>query len=368
MLRAFKYRLRMNSRFQESCERTLSCCRELYNAALSQRIAAHRLGKSVGLLEQSRQLTEARELPELANILCSFQQNALRRLDRAYKAFFRRVKTKKERAGFPRFKSRERYDSFNTRDSEAFRLEGDKLVVGKLGSCRVRLSRPLEGRPRAITIRREWDGWYAIIVCDQIAPRQLPEMNTAIGIDVGLESFATLSDGSVIENPRYFRQGEAMLAVVQQSFARKTKGSLSHQRAKRLVAKTHAKVRRQRGWFHWQQARSLVSRFDLIAVEKLNVKGMAQSNLAKSIHDAGWAGFVQKLSCKAEEAGRLLVRVNAKFTSQECSGCGNRQKLELSDRQYDCPHCGLSLGRDHNAAINILGRAVPEFKIEPVRT
>lgn len=366
MQRAFKYKLRMNSSFLEACDRTLNCCRDLYNAALSQRISAYKLHQSIGFLEQSRQLTEARQLPEVAAVLRSFQGNTLRRLDRAYQAFFRRAKAKSGRVGFPRFKGFERYDSFDTMDAAAFRLEGDKLTVRKLGSCRLRLSRPLLGRPKTLTIRREYDGWYAVIVCDQIEPRPLPETNTVIGVDVGLEAFATLSTGETVQNPRYFRHGEAMLAAAQQSLALKTKGSLSRKQAKRLVARAHAKIQRQRDWFHWQLARSLGQRFDLIAVEKLNIRGMAQSNLAKSIHDVGWGSFIAKLASKAEEAGRELMKVSARFTSQDCSGCGRRQKKPLAERWHSCP-CGTELSRDHNAAINILGRAVPGLKTEPAR-
>ena len=356
----------MNHRFEDACNRTLDCCRELYNAALSQRIAAYRQGKTIRFFEQSRQLTEARELPEVNAVLRSFQDNALKRLDRAYTAFFRRVQGHSGQPGFPRFKGRERYDSFNTLDSRQFRLKGDKLTLMKLGSCRVRLSRPPQGRPKALTIRREADGWYAVISCDQIRPRPLPASGVSVGVDVGLENLATLSNGEAIENPRWFRNGEAGLATAQQRLALKKRGSESRKRARRLVAKAHAKIKRQRDWFHWQQARALVRRFDVIAVEDLNVKGLAQSNLAKSIHDAGWAAFIQKLSCKAEETGKLLVRVNSRFTSQDCSGCGRREKKDLSERWHSCP-CGAELSRDHNAAINILARAAPGLKTEPVR-
>lgn len=352
----------MNTRFLDACTRTLDSCRDLYNAGLSQRISAHKLGRSVSFLEQCRQLTEARELPEVGCVLRNIQRNALKRLDSAFLSFFRRVKTRKGKPGFPRFKGRDRFNSFNA-DARKFRLEGDRLVVQKLGSCRVRLSRPLVGRAKMLTIGREADGWYAVISCDLVDPSPLPRMGTSVGLDVGLESLATLSNGESIENRRHFRVGGSALAKGQRRVALKTKESLSHKRARRLVAKAHAKIQRQRDWFQWQQARSLVQRFDLIAVEDLNVKGLAKSNLAKSIHDVGWASFIAKLACKAEEAGRKLVKVSARFTSQDCSGCGKRQKKELSERWHSCG-CGVSLSRDHNAAINILARAGPALKSE----
>lgn len=365
MVRSYKYKLRMNKAFFESCQRTLDCCRDLYNAALSQRVTRFKQGRIISFAEQCRQLTEAREIPEVGAVLRGFQSNTLKRLHRAYAAFFRRLKSKEGKAGFPRFKGYERYDSFNTMDTREFRLEGDKLTVQKLGSCRVRLSRPLAGTPRTLTIKREFDGWYVIIGCDGVEPSPLPKSNIAIGVDVGLTNFATLSNGEEINNPRYFRSGESGLARAQRRLALKRKGSESRKRAKRAAAKSHAKIQRQRDWFHWQQARALVSRFDLIAVENLNVKGLAKSNLAKSIYDVGWASFINKLACKAEEAGRKLVKVTARFTSQDCSRCGKRQKLDLSERWYSCP-CGAELSRDHNAAINILGRAVPDLKIKSI--
>lgn len=358
MKRSYKYKLRMNNRFRASCERTLEGCRNLYNGALQQRIMHYKQGRSIGFFEQLRQLTKARELEDVGNVLRNFQVNALRRLDNAYAAFFRRVRSKGARAGFPRFKAYGRYDSFDTMDAREFRLEGDKLTVQKLGSCRLRLSRPLQGRPKTLSIRREFDGWYAIIGCDSVEPRPLSATGVSIGADVGLENFATLSDGSVIENPRYFRNGEAALAHAQQRLSRKKRGSQRRKHTRRLVAKAHAKIKHQRDWFQWREARKLVKEFDLIAVEKLNVKGMAQSTLAKSIHDAGWASFIHKLLVKAEEAGREVVKVSARFTSQDCSGCGKRTKKNLSERWHSCA-CGVSLSRDHNAAINILARAGP---------
>lgn len=362
MIRSYKYKLRMNGAFLASCNHALDCCRDLYNAALSQRIGHFKQGKRIGFVEQSRELTHARELPEVGSVLRSFQDNVLKRLDRAYQSFFRRAKHDGGNAGFPRFKGRDRYDSFDTTDAREFRLEGDKLIVQKLGSCRVRLSRPLQGRPKTLIIRREIDGWYAVIGCDGIEPRPLPMTGASVGIDIGLESFATLSDGTKIENPRYFRRSETRVARTQQKLSRKEPGSRSRERARRVAAKVHAKIRRQREWFHRQQARAIVSRFDLIAVENLNVKGLVKSTLAKSIHDAAWSSFIDKLACKAEEAGRKLVKVPARFTSQDCSGCGLREKKTLAERWHSC-ECGVSLSRDHNAAINILARAGPALAL-----
>lgn len=353
----------MNKAFQIACEETLEVCRELYNAALSQRISAHKLGRSVNFAEQSRQLTQARELPEVGALLRSFQVDALRRLDYAYQGFFRRVRTRKGVAGFPRFKSKMRYDSFGSRDARDFQLSGDKLTLRRIGSCRVRLSRALQGRMRTVTVSRAWDGWYVSIACDNIPLKPLPVSRKAVGIDLGLESFAVLSTGESIANPRYYRKSQASLSVAQRRLSLKTKGSKSRIRARRLVSKFMAQTTRQRDWFHWQQARAIVSRFGRIAVEDLRIRALSQSNLGKSIHDAGWGLFIDKLFVKAEEAAREVIKVSAKHTSQDCSRCGRRVKKDLSERWHSCP-CGLELSRDHNAAINILGRAVPDLKIE----
>lgn len=366
-VRNYKYKIRMNRKFLAACETTLEGCRDLYNAALHQRREAYRVqGKSVSWVDQDRELTEARTLPEVGAVLRTLQTQTLKKLERAYKAFFGTVKSSKAK-GFPGFKGYERYDSFTTADLRQFRLDGDKLTVQKLGSARLRLSRPLGGKAKQITIKREHDGWYAVFSCEVPDSEPLPATGRNVGIDVGLESFAVLSTGTVIKNPRYFRKGEAELGEAQRGLARKQRGSNSRKRAKRIVQSCHAKIQRQRAWFHWHEARKLVKDFDAIVVEDLNVKGMVKSNLAKSIHDAGWAGFIQKLSVKAEDAGRLLVRVSARYTSQDCSKCGKRIKKELSQRWHSCD-CGAELHRDLNAALNILGRAFPVSESERIFT
>lgn len=357
-IRNYKYKIRMNARFRTLCEATLEGCRDLHNAALQQRRDAYRQqGKFVSWVDQSRQLTEAREMPEVGAILRSFQSHVLKKLDRAFAAFFRQVK-RGERPGYPRFKGFDRYNSFTTADWREFNVEGDRLKIHKLGSARLRLSRPLGGRAKQITIKREHDGWYAILSCECEDVNALAATGLSVGIDVGLKAFATLSTGEIIDNPRYFRRSESGLAEARRGLSLKKRGSLSRERAKRIVQSCYAKIKRQRDWFHWHEARKLVARFDRIAVEDLNVRGLARSNLAKSIYDAGWSTWINKLIVKAEDAGRAVIRVNANHTSQDCSKCGRREKKELSERWHSCP-CGAELSRDHNAAINILARAVP---------
>lgn len=215
------------------------------------------------------------------------------------------------------------------------------------------------GTPKTCTLTRRADGWYACIACDT-EPEPLPKTGKNIGIDVGLESFATLSNGETIANPRLLRRAERQLKTAQRRFSRRKKGSERRKKARVLLAKTHLKVRRARLDFCHKIAHGLVARFDTIAVEKLNIKSMVtpinpkNHHLAKSISDAGWGFFVSVLTHKAETAGREVVAVNPAYTSQNCFNCGMRVPKKLSVRLHSCPYCGFEAHRDHNAALNIL--------------
>jgi putative transposase len=320
------------------------------------------MGKGTDLNRQSRELTEARkEIPELSDRLRAIQQDALERLDLAFDAFFRRLRNG-ETPGFPRFKSKERYDTFSQKYEAVrpFPIKGDTLTVPGVGTCRIRLSRDLSemGRCRQLRITRRADGWYALLVCEVTSPSTpLPDTGRQAGIDVGLEAFATLSTGKRIENPRHLSKAAKKLAKEQRRLARKKRGSNNRREARRKVALRHLKVSRSRKDFHHKTAAKLVKRFDLIAVEDLNIKGLAKSRLAKSVLDVAWAAFFRILMVKAADAGRRVEKVDPRFTSQDCSYCGSRRKKALSEREHVCLDCGLVLHRDHNAAINILSRA-----------
>ncbi|HYE75653.1 MAG TPA: transposase [Blastocatellia bacterium] len=357
--RVFEYKIRPNKSFVLACENVLTQCQRLYNACLEQRISYYQYqGKTINWIYQARELTELREVePSQRLIPRDIQTEVLKRLDKAYQAFFRRVRTG-EKAGFPRFRSRDRYNSFeyaiNQRHSCA--LIGNKLRVAGIGTTRLTITRPIQGQIKVIRIIKRANGWFAQLVCAVPKSEALPKAGESIGLDMGLEKFATLSNGEQIENPRFGKKAQETIANSQRILARKRKGSNSRNKAKRVVAKAHAKIVSQRKDFAFKEVNKLVKRFDVIAIEKLNVKGLAQSNLAKSINDAAWSTFINILRFKAEWAGREVVEVPAQYTSQDCSSCGHRQKLELKDRVYSCPKCGLVLNRDHNAAINILGR------------
>ena len=298
--------------------------------------------------------------PDVAEVNAQVLQDTLRRLDKAFNAFFRRVKAGDAKAGFPRFKSRMRFDSFTFPQAKgAFRLEGDKLYLSKIGSCRVRLSRPLEGTIKTCAIKREPDGWFVILTAE-VEAKPLPKTGATVGLDVGLENFATLSNGETIPNPRHLKAAEKRLKTAQRSISRKKRRGANRRKAVQLLAKQHLKVKRQRQDFAHKTSLDLLQRFDEIAVEELNIKGMVKNHhLAKSISDVAWGNFLNVLTCKAEKADKRVWKVPAAYASQECSGCGHRMRKTLAQREHRCSKCGLQLHRDVNAAINIKGRAFP---------
>jgi len=356
IIRTFEFKLRANKSFVEACERELEHSREIYNAALAERIYYYKdTGKSLGYVEQSRHLTDARTLPEVKSHLRAIQQDALIRLDEAFDGFFRRIRNG-EKPGFPRFKGKNRYNSFSQKYEKVrpCPIKGDKLKVPGVGTCRVRLSRPIEGKCNQIRIKRRADGWYAFIVCEIPKPKPLPQTGQTVGVDVGIASFATLSSGEEIENPRHLKNALDNLKRQQRRLSRKKKGSKRRARQKIKVARAHQKVSRSRKDFHHKVSTDLVNRFDSIAVEDLNIGGMVKNHhLAQAINDVAWGKFFTMTQTKAESAGRVFVRVDPRYTSQICSNCGNKQKMPLAVRIYECESCGIIIGRDHNSAITI---------------
>lgn len=355
-MKSFKYKLRVSKRVEREFEHVLSVCCDLYNAGLQERREAWRIQhKRITHFDQVLQLTEIRRLDaDVRKVYAQVAGEALKRVDRAFAAFFRRTKAK-QKAGYPRFRARSRYDSF-TYGASGFRLEGNKVYLGNIGSVRLRLSRPVEGRIKTCTIKRQPDGWF-VIFSAETEPSPLPPSSEAVGIDVGLRSFASLSNGEVIDNPRYYQGSEARLRRAQRKVARRKKGSSRRCKAVKALRKVHQYIGNQRSHFHHCESRRLVDRYGLIVIEDLNVKGLADSRLAKSVRDAGWSSFTEKLAYKAENAGRFLVRVDPRGTSQTCV-CGAAAPKALSQRWHECSSCGLSADRDHVSAQVILQRAL----------
>jgi putative transposase len=360
MHKAFVYRLYPTAEQAIQLTWILDRCHELYNAALEERREAYRMaGKSLGYCEQAGELPGLKQdCPEFRQVGSQVLQDVLRRVDRAFQAFFRRAKDG-QKPGYPRFKGRDRYDSF-TYSQAGWKLDGGRLVLAGIGVLKVRLSRPIQGTIKTVTIHRSADQWHVCFSCVLEVPRPCVPNRPATALDMGLEYFATLADGSHIDNPRYLREAEEVVAKRQRKLQTKKCGSKNRRRAKVLVARAHRRIRNKRRDFHHQEARKIVDRHGAIAIEGLCIKNMVRNPcLAKSISDAGWNQFLTILTRKAEEAGVVMMVVNPAGTSQVCSGCGRTVPKTLSDRWHTCPYedCGLSLPRDHNAARTILNRA-----------
>jgi putative transposase len=354
---AFKYKLYptkaqiafLNGELREACS--------LYNAALQERIGAYKLcGKSLNYYDQANQLKAMRKdgCLTLANFSCC--QDVLRRLDKTFQAFFRRVK-RGDKPGFPRYKSSRRFDSITFPSyGDGCRLPpSGKLRIQGAGHIKVKLHRPVEGTIKTVTVKREANHWFVSFSVERRAV-PLPASAESIGIDVGLTHFATLSDGTAIENPRPYKTAQARLRRAQRKVARRKKGSVRRRKAVLLLQKAHAHVKNQRRNFHHKLSRQLVNRYGLIAVEDLNVKGLAGGMLAQSAHDAGWSQFFSLIEYKAECANRRFVKRDPRRTSQECL-CRASVPKTLRDRWHLCAACGLSAPRDHVSAQIILSRA-----------
>jgi putative transposase len=356
--KTFKYKLKPTHEQERGLTFVLRRCCELYNAALQERREAwQRCGVSVTLAQQSAQLPEIKEVrPEYRDINAQVLQDVVMRLDRAFQAFFRRIR-EGQTPGYPRFRSANRYDSFTYKqvgEHGGARLDNDFLVLSKIGRIAVRWSRPIEGTPKTVTVSREADGWYACFSCADVPVQPLASTGHETGIDLGIEAFATLSDGTRIFSPGWYRNAERALKTAQRRVSRRKTGSHRRRKAVALLAKAHQRVRRQRKDFHHKTALVLVRANDTIYHEDLQTANMVRNHhLAKSIQDAGWSAFLAILTFKAAYAGKRAIAVPPAYTSQRCSGCGVVVSKGLSVRWHSCPDCGMSLHRDHNAARNI---------------
>ena len=297
-------------------------------------------------------------------------QDVLRRLDKAFRNFFRRVKNGDEKAGYPRFQGKNRYDSFTYPQSGFKILEDGKLHLSKIGAIRIFQHRELEGTAKTCTIKRDGDQWYASFSVELPDPEP-KETKTSIGVDVGITTLATLSDGTEIENPKTMDKYDSKLRKTHKDLSRKKKGSSNRNKQKVVLAGIYRKVRNARKDYLHKVSRMLADNYDRIVFEDLQIKNMVKNHhLARSIHDASWSTLISLTTYKAEYAGGVVWMVNPRRTSQECCVCGNIQPMPLSQRTYRCPVCGNVKGRDENAAINIENRFVSTDCVEltPVET
>ncbi|MCD9186735.1 MAG: transposase [Pyrinomonadaceae bacterium] len=354
--KSYKFRIYPTKAQTKTLEMTLDLCRELYNAALQERRDAWKLErKSISLYDQQNQLPKIKKIREdLNSVYSQVLREPLRSLDNAFSSFFSRVK-KGEKAGFPRFKSQNRFNSFCYPQS-GFDLVENNLKLSKIGKIKIKLSRNIVGKIKTCTIKREIDKWFVFFVVETKG-EPLPKTGKEIGLDVGLENFVTLSDGMQINNSRYLETAQKQLRKAQRRVSRRKKGSHGRRKAVLQVKKIHQKIRNQRADFQHKLSTNLIKNYDLIAIEKLNIRGMSKGIFSKQINDVAWSNFFNMLRYKAESADKKLVEVNPNGTSQICI-CGERVEKDLSIRVHHCQKCGLKENRDIVSAKVILERAL----------
>lgn len=362
MKRSYKYRIYPNRKQARLLDKMLWIHRGIYNDALRHRITCWKRGKSIGLYDQTYDLKLIRQdEPDVAWCNYNALHRTLRRLDKAYQAFFRRIRggKRKGEVGFPKFKGRRFFNSIEYTYDNGIRLKGDRLYIQNIGLIRMFYHRPIldDAKIKAAVVTRRGLKWFVCLQVETPDPQLAVDLYPAIGIDMGLEVFCALSNGELVGNPRWLRQSEETLAVLQKRRARCKRGSKRYRELSCKITGLHSSVRNKRHDFHNQLSTRLVRGFGLIAIEDLNIKGLAKSHVSKSIGDAGWGQFLQMLAYKAQEHGSRLVKVNARNTSQLCSSCGCVVKKGLSVRVHNCPECGYTANRDVNAARVILSRA-----------
>ena len=365
--KTFQYRLYPTRKQNIVLLYVLSVCRHLYNEMLEDRKNAYdRCGVGLTYDQQAGQLKYLNQ-----SIHSQVAQDVLRRLDKASKAFFRRVKSG-DTPGYPRFKSYNRYDSFTYPQSGFTILKDGRLKLSKIGIIRIFLHREIVGKIKTCTIKRDGDQWYACFSVELPNPEKKEiETSTSVGVDVGITTLATLSDGTEIENPKTQDKYDSKLRKAHRNLSRKKKGSNNRNKQKVVLSGIYRKVRNARKDCLHKASRFLADTYDQIIFEDLQIKNMVKNHhLARSIHDASWGMLINFTTYKAEEAGGIVELVNPRNTSKQCSVCGCIQPMPLSQRTYKCPVCGNIIGRDHNAAINIKNRYVRADCVEftPVET
>jgi putative transposase len=364
--KSYQFSLRPTKKQAKALQAWLDECRWLYNELLSQRkLAYEELDLSLSKYEQSMLLPLMKEeRPSLNGVHSQVLQNVVDRLDKAFQAFFKRCKTG-EKPGFPRWRGSHRYDSFCYPQS-GFTLMGNELKLSKIGTVRIKMHRPIEGEIKTCTLRRTASGNWLVSFSCEVKTKPKAVNQKAVGIDVGLECFATFSNEDKIANPQFFKKDEKALIKAQRKLSKLEKGTQERKKQRKVVAKIHEKIRNQRRDFCHKESRKIIDQYQYICVEDLNIKKMIEvSPFAKSIADASWNQFLQFLSYKAEEAGRKIEFVDPAYTTQDCYKCGYREKKTLSQRELHCQHCGYSASRDFNAAQNILALGLDGLGLIP---
>jgi putative transposase len=368
MKKTFKFRLFPSKQQRRLLDSTLEECRWLYNRTLQERRDVYEQ-KGISLTNYHTDalipLWKATERPSLSSVHSQILQQVGERVNLAFQAFWRRCKAG-QNPGYPRFKSKNRYDSFTFKQSGFMIVDGAKLQLSKIGKIKIVMHRLIEGKIKRLTICRSGTGkWYACFSTEiDAVKKQNTCSNTAIGIDVGISKFAVFSDGSEIKNPRFMASDQKKISKLQRQIAKIPKNSknskLRLKKRKALSFVFEKVVNKRNDWLH-KKSRDVINSFNTICIEDLDIDNMKQNgwkSINRSINDVAWRKFRDLLSYKAEEAGVNLVLVNPKNTTRECSGCGEMVFKPLDQRVHSCPHCGLEMDRDLNAAINILRRGL----------
>lgn len=363
---SYKYRIYPNREQAEIIQRNFNFSCFLYNCALQERNSFYKkYGKSISYNQQSKVLPEIKlEFAlQTQSIYSQSLQQVLKRLDVSFQNFFRRVKQKGSKIGFPRFKSADSFKSivFPQSDLNGFGVKlqsNNKLkIFGIPGEVKINMHRPFQGKCKQVILTEKACKFYIILSCDNVAIEPMAKTGKTIGIDLGLNSFITADDGTKFHHPKPYKTAKEKLAFLNRKLADKQRGSNNRNKTKQSLLKAYEKVSNIRNNFLHKTANQLVKENDIIMLEKLNVKSMLESkgfDVSKSnIQDASWAKFVCLLNYKAERAGKLVITVNPANTSKMCSECGNIKELTLADREYNCSICNTSMDRDLNAAKNI---------------
>ena len=369
MRKAFKYRIYLTNGQRRMFEHQLEECRWVYNQTLELRRDSHANGVKCKLYDTQALLPIWKaDRPNLKLVHSQVVQNVQVRVDLAFDAFFRRVKQAAEDVGYPRFKRFGRYDSMTfPQYGNGVRLEGERLILSKVGAVKLVVHRPVEGTPKTVTLTRSATGkWYAILSCETVA-QPLDPTEQIVGVDVGLASFATLSNGEQIENPRFYRTDEADVKRIQKrkDAAKNAADWDENRKQKLLLGKIHERIGNRRSDFAHKRSRDLVNTYQVIVFEDLAPLEMGKRKgrgMRKSIMDVAWTQFISMTIGKAAEAGRTVILVDPRNTSKLCSNCGTLVQKTLSTRTHTCPKCGLVLDRDTNAAINILQRGLQTLR------
>jgi len=359
LIKTYRYRLYPSKTQLRLLEQTLETCRRWYNTCLEERKTAWETEKRrVGKYEQlARVKVYRKENPYAGQLHSHILQVVVTDLDQAFQAFFRRVKAG-ETPGYPRFKGRERFDSFGLKEyGNGFKLDGRRLRISGMGRVRVRWHRPVEGKVKTLRIRRQAGVWYACFACE-VEEHPLLPTGREVGVDVGIHHLLATSENEVVENPHWYREEQRKLRVIQRRVSRRKLGGANRRKAVLALQCQHEHVANCCKDYLDKLAHHLISSYDRIAVEDLHIPGMVRNHhLSKSILDAGWGYLRKRLIDKAAEAGRQVYLVDPSDTSRTCCSCGMAfSGLSLGDRWIECA-CGLSIDRDVNAACNIMKRA-----------